>query len=559
MKFKAFTLDVFNNEIIPAEIHINNGIFTHVNVLNKDNFKPDFKGIVVPGFIDSHIHIESSMLTPARFAEIAVKHGTTSAICDSHEIANVAGFDGIEFMVNNAKSVPFDFYFTAPSCVPATNFETSGAVLDSHDIITLFENYDFVALGEMMNFPGVINEDKEVLDKIKVAVNLNKPIDGHCPLLSGESLDKYIGQHIETDHECSSFDEAIEKKEKGMKIMVRDGSSAKNLESLLNYSDRFSYFENKLENASSPVFDFIVSDDKHVGDLIDGHLNRSIKKAMELKVDPIEAIKMVTINPADFYNLNSGAIAEDRLANFIIVDNLKDLNVKKTYVHGELVFDGSYTLFDVGGDNFKNTFNVNEVHKSDFDISYDKSKVLVNVIECYDGELLTDKIESTLKTENNVLQPDLDNDILKIAVVERYGGNTIANAFVKGFNLKKGALASSVSHDSHNIIVVGSNSSDMAKAVNSVVENHGGIAIANKDFVSILKLPVAGLMSSEKGEIVADKVNKLLIKLKEWGCVLESPFTTLSFLALLVIPELKISNKGLFDCSKFEFIDVVKS
>lgn len=559
MKFKAQILDVFKNKITPAKISINNGKFTKIQTLDQKT-KHHFQGIILPGFIDSHIHIESSMLTPSQFAKIAVKHGTTSAICDPHEIANVSGEDGINFMIQNAKSTPFDFYFTAPSCVPATKFETSGSTIDTHHIKKLLQNDNFVALGEMMNFPGVINKDKKVIDKIKIAHNLNKPIDGHCPLLSGKSLDKYIHQQILTDHESSTFQEAIEKKEKGMKIMVRDGSSAKNLESLLDYSKRTNYLKNKSDNISSPIFDFIVSDDKHVGDLIEGHLNKSIKKAKKLKIDIIEAIKMITINPANFYNINSGAIAEGRLANFIIVDNLTDLNIKKTYIHGKLVFDGLKTLFNVNKTNFKNTFNVCKIQESDFNINYnEKNEAIVNVIECYNGELLTSKLESTVKTENNVLQPNLDEDILKIAVVERYGGNTIANAFIKGFCLKKGALASSVSHDSHNIVVVGTNPQDMANAVNLIVKNQGGIAIAYKNFTNILKLPIAGLMSNEKGEIVAHKINQLLQKLKEWGCKLKSPFTTLSFMALLVIPEIKISNKGLFDCNEFKFIDVIKS
>ncbi len=557
MKFKSHILDVLHNKITLAEISINNGIFTQINILKNDNYKSDHT-IIVPGFIDSHIHIESSMLTPAQFARLAVQHGTTSVICDPHEIANVSGLKGIKFMLNNAQSVPLDFYFTAPSCVPATEFETSGAILDNHDIELLLKNNNFVALGEMMNFPGVIHNDKKVLDKIKTAINLNKPIDGHCPLLSGKSLDQYIQHHIKTDHECSSFKEAIEKKEKSMKIMVRDGSSAKNLKSLLNYSDRVNYLKNKSDNISSPIFDFIVSDDKHVGDLIQGHLNKSIQKAKELKVDIIEAIKMVTINPANFYNINAGSISKGKLANFIIVDNLKNLNIKKTYIHGKLVFDGLKTLFNAGKANFINTFNVNKIQDKDFNINHDKSQATVNVIKCYDGELLTDKVESTIKTENNILQPDLDKDILKIAVVERYGENTIANAFIKGFNLKKGAIASSISHDSHNIVVVGTNSSDMANAVNLIVKNQGGIAIADKKFTNILKLPIAGLMSDEKGEKVADKINQLSTKLRQWGCKLESPFTTLSFMALLVIPEIKISNKGLFDCDQLQFIDVIK-
>ncbi len=569
MKFKAYMLDVINNIITPAKISIEGDTFGKITFLDDKDFKVDIEGIVLPGFIDSHIHIESTMLTPAQFAKIAVMHGTTAVVNDPHEIANVCGFEGIDFMVENAASVPFDFYFTAPSCVPATIFETSGAEFDSEDINTLLKRDEFVALGEMMNFVGVINNDEEVLNKIDVAIDLNKPIDGHAPLLSGQPLDKYLSRNISTDHECSNFDEAIEKKNKGMKIMVRDSSSAKNLESLFDFSKRVEYWKNKnsfgmmptdsLErNLSLPLFDFIVSDDKHIGDLIKGHLNKSLKKAIDLEINPIEAIKMVTINPANHYNINAGAIAEGRLANFTVVDNLENLNIKKTYIHGKEVFDGKNVLFDVKSSELKNTFDVGEVFDFNFDIVHDEPTASVNVIKCFNGELLTDKIEATLQTKDNILLPDLEEDILKIAVVERYGGNTIANGFINGFNLKKGAVATSVSHDSHNIIVVGTNSKDMARAVNMIVNSQGGIAIVNKDYENILELPIAGLMSNEDGKIVAGKINELENKLKEWGCRLDSPFTTLSFMALLVIPNIKISNKGLFDCEEFEFLDLIK-
>ena len=332
-------LDVITDLIYPARISVEGGFFKEiVPIVINDDSELDISGIILPGFIDSHIHIESTMLTPAQFAKLAVRFGTTSVVCDPHEIANVAGTDGIDFMIENSKSVPFNFYFSIPSCVPATCFETSGAILDSETIGELLKKDEAVALGEMMNFPGVINGDGEVLAKLEKAKELGKPIDGHAPLLSGKDLDKYIAEHISTDHECSNFAEAIEKKEKGMKIMVREGSSAKNMEALFDFSDRLDYWKNhesfgKMPNEvlekriHLPIFDFIVSDDKHTTDLIKGHLNESIKKAIDLEISPISAIEMVTVNPSTHYNLNTGAIVKGMQADYVVVDNLNDLNI----------------------------------------------------------------------------------------------------------------------------------------------------------------------------------------------------------------------------------------
>ena len=365
MEFSAYILDVISDSICPARILVEGGIFKEVTPITiNDDSELDIQGIVLPGFIDSHIHIESTRLTPAQFAKLALRFGTTSVVCDPHEIANVAGIEGIEFMIENSKSVPFNFYFSVPSCVPATCFETSGAVLDSKAIGELLKKDEVVGLAEMMNFPGVVNGDEEVLAKLEKAKEIGKPIDGHAPLLSGKDLDKYIAQHISTDHECTSFAEAIEKKEKGMKIMVRDGSCAKNMGALFDFNDRLQYWKNhesfgKMPNdvlekrIHRPIFDFIVSDDKHVTDLINGYLNESIKKAIGLEVDPISAIEMVTINPSTHYNLNTGAIVKGMQADYVIVDNLNDLNILKTYVAGECVFDGENVLFDVDKSDFK--------------------------------------------------------------------------------------------------------------------------------------------------------------------------------------------------------------
>jgi adenine deaminase len=564
-------LDVITDSIYPARISVEGGFFKEiVPIVINDDSELDISGIILPGFIDSHIHIESTMLTPAQFAKLAVRFGTTSVVCDPHEIANVAGTDGIDFMIENSKSVPFNFYFSIPSCVPATCFETSGAILDSETIGELLKKDEAVALGEMMNFPGVINGDGEVLAKLEKAKELGKPIDGHAPLLSGKDLDKYIAEHISTDHECSNFAEAIEKKEKGMKIMVREGSSAKNMEALFDFSDRLDYWKNhesfgKMPNEvlekriHLPIFDFIVSDDKHTTDLIKGHLNESIKKAIDLEISPISAIEMVTVNPSTHYNLNTGVIVKGMQADYVVVDNLNDLNILKTYVAGKCVFDGENVLFDVEETEFKNTFDVSKKESEDFEISCDEPSADVNVIRCFNGELITEAESATLETKNGFVQPDLEEDILKIAVVERYGGNSIANGFITGFNLKKGAIASSVAHDSHNIVVVGTNSEDMANAVNCLIDNEGGFAIVDGDFEDSLALPIAGLMTNEDSHEVAEKLEKLHKTAADFGCKLDSPFMTMSFMALLVIPAIKISDKGLFDCINFEFIDVIKN
>ena len=569
MSFTAFILDVVTDSIMPVRISIEDGIFKEVTPITvTEGESVDIQGLVLPGFIDSHIHIESSMLTPAQFARIAVRHGTTGVVCDPHEIANVLGIEGIESMIENAKSVPFNFNFTAPSCVPATSFETSGATLDSSDIEYLLKKDEVVALGEMMNFPGVVNGDEEVLKKLELARKYGKRIDGHAPLLSGEDLDKYLEQGILTDHECTNVFEVIEKKMKGMRIMVRDGSSAKDLDDLLDinanqersrdagqlgiiYRDIFE------KGIYSPLFDFIVSDDKHPDELVKGHLNVSIKKAVDLGIDIIKAISMVTINPAYFYGLNCGVIAEGAQADFIVVDSLFDLNVLKTYIGGKCVFDGENVLFDAPEIEATNSINASKKTAGDFDIHYDGDECEVNVIECVDGSLLTEKITAKLQVKDGVVQSDNVQDVLKISVVERYGSNTVANAFIKGFGLKKGAIASSIAHDSHNIITVGYDSEMMARAVNKVIENKGGISVVSEDFSDSLALPIAGLMCNEDAFDVAEKWGDLYDKTVSCGCKLEYPFMTMAFMALLVLPSIKISDKGLFDGDSFEFMDVI--
>ncbi|WP_462315000.1 adenine deaminase [Methanobrevibacter sp.] len=569
MSFTAFIFDVLSDTIYPARITIENGLFKEVTPVTIDEGALlDYRGLMMPGFIDSHIHIESSMVTPAQFAKIAVRHGTTSVVCDPHEIANVLGIEGVEAMIENASQVPFNFFFTAPSCVPATPFETSGAVIDSSDIEYLLKKDEIVALGEMMNFPGVINGDEEVIRKLEMAKKYGKPIDGHAPLLSREELDKYLSYGISTDHECSNILEALEKKIKGMKIMVRDGSSAMDMEGLFNIEEGSSAVENAgpmnllfrdifERGVYSPLFDFIVSDDKHPNDLIKGHLDLSIKKAVDLGIDILKAINMVTINPAYHYNLNCGAIVPGARADYVIVDSIYDCNILETYIAGQCVFDGENVLFDVPEIEAKNTINASKKTAGDFDIHYDGDECEVNVIECFDGDLLTKKTTARLYVKDGIVQPDIFRDVLKISVVERYGGNTVANAFIKGFGLKKGAIASSVAHDSHNIIVVGYDSEMMARAVNKVIDDKGGISVVSEDFEDSLPLPIAGLMSDGDVYDVAHKLGILHNMTKALGCQLEAPFMTMAFMALLVIPSIKISDKGLFDGDSFEFMDVI--
>ena len=525
MSFTAFMLDVITDTFYPARITIEDGKYKEITpIFIDEDTKLDMPGLMMPGFIDSHIHIESSMMTPAQFAKVAVRHGTTGVVCDPHEIANVLGIEGIEAMIENAKQVPFNFFFSAPSCVPATPFETSGAVIDSADINYLLKKDEIVGLGEMMNFPGVINGDEEVLKKLKLARIYNKPIDGHAPLLSGEELNKYLKQQIVTDHECSNILEAFEKKIKGMKIMVRDGSSALDMENLFNIEDIYSYIEDPSSlgvlfrdifelKIYAPLFDFIVSDDKNPNDLLEGHLNKSVKKACELGIDIVKAINMVTINPAYHYNLNCGAIVVGANADFVLVDSIYDLNILETYIGGECVFDGENVLFDAPEVDARNSINATKKSASDFDILYDGDECEVNVIECIDGDLLTKKATAKLKTKDGIVQPDIIQDVLKIAVVERYGGNNVSNAF----------------------------------------------AVVSEDFSDSLPLPIAGLMSNEDAEIIAEKLTTLQNMAAALGSNLTSPFMTMAFMALLVIPSLKISDLGLFDGDAFEFIDVIRN
>ena len=542
---KGNVLNVFTEEIYPAEIEVQNGVIKCVKPVKKE-----FNNLILPGFIDAHIHIESSMLTPSRFAEAVVPHGTTSIVSDPHEIANVMGVEGIKYMINDAKSVPLKVFFTTPSCVPATPFETSGAVLGPDEIEKLLEREDMVALGEMMNFPGVLGEDPAVMEKLRIAKRLGKPIDGHAPLLSGAELCKYVSAGISTDHECSKVAEVLEKRQLGMKIMLREGSSAKNLKDLVPAGG-----------------DFIVSDDKHPEDLLVGHVNEMLKKAIQYGLDPVETVKMVTINPSEHYHLNLGSVSPGKAADLVVVDDLENFDVKKVFINGKLVSSDGKSKFSVKPTKIGTSLNLTPKKPSDFDIFSKQeewknkttgSKKTVRVINVADGQLLTTESEAVLNVDEGKLVPNIKKDVLKIAVVERYGHNNVSNGFVHGFGLKKGAIASSVAHDSHNIIVVGTSSHDMADAVNNVLKSKGGLAAVSNDDYCTLELPIGGLMSTKNASEVSSRLNSLHNFVNEMGCKLKSPFMSMSFMALLVIPKLKISDKGLFDVEKFDFVEVVK-
>ncbi len=529
-------VDVFTESIYPAEIKIKDELIECVKPVDDK-----FDHYILPGFIDAHIHIESSMITPSRFAETVVPHGTTSVVSDPHEIANVAGIEGIKYMIKDSENVPLRFFFTAPSCVPATSFETSGAIINAQEIDMLLQEDEIVALGEMMNFPGVIAEDEEVMAKIEAAKKNKKPVDGHAPLLTGEELCKYIAAGISTDHECTLSSEVNEKRRLGMKVMLRQGSSARNLEDLIHAGG-----------------DFIVSDDKHPDDLLNGHVDLMIKEAVDYGLDLMEALKMVTINPAAHYKLNNGLIAPGKDADMVIVDDLENLNVREVIISGKSVARQGKALFKPDPLLLQSTFKLNPKKPHHFEISSENGDELVRVIDVIEGQLLTEELEASLKVDYGFIHPRVEDDILKISVMERYGHDRMKNAFVHGFGIEEGAIASSVAHDSHNIIVVGTDSKYMAQAVNELVVNAGGLVAIRKDGIHSLKLPIGGLMSTDTAGEVAIKLEKLHSVLQDMGCKLDSPFMTMSFLALLVIPKLKISDMGLFDLEKFRFVDVVK-
>jgi adenine deaminase len=531
-------VDVIGQRIFPARVSFQDGVITGV-----EEISGKFEGFLIPGMIDSHIHIESSLLCPSRFAEAVVPHGTTAVITDPHEIANVLGLQGVDYMVKDSKTVPLRVYFTAPSCVPSTPFETSGAHFGAREIEALLSRPEFVALGELMNYPGAVAHDPQVMEKIEVARKLGRPIDGHAPLLSGEDLKEYVRLGILTDHECTSSAEAKEKHELGMQIMVRQGSASRNLEALAEF-------------ARSNDF-FLVSDDKSVSDLVSGHLDRILAEAVEQGIDPVRAIRAVTINPALHYGLSIGAIEVGRKADIVQVADLKSFHVQDVYVDGQLVASRGAPKFEVKPKEMAYQFVLMRKVPSDFEVMSTSPLAEVRVIGIVKDEIITEDLTATLRTENGRVLPDLEQDVLKIAVVNRYGDAPVANGFVKGFGMKRGAVASSVAHDAHNIIVIGASSEDMATAVNTLVMEGGGFCACADGKTHILNLRVAGLMCTRRAVEVKRVLDIVQARVRELGSPLENPFMTMSFLSLLVIPALKLGDRGLFDVRAFKFVDVL--
>jgi len=541
-KIKSFSIsgnivDVVNQRIFQGTVKVENG-----KILTIKEEKVEDTHFILPGFIDAHVHIESSMLIPSEFARIAVTHGTVATVSDPHEIANVLGVDGVHFMIANGKKTPFKFYFGAPSCVPATPFETSGATIDSIEIEKLLKSEDIYYLAEMMNFPGVIFDDAEVLRKIEAAKSNNKPIDGHAPGLKGKDLVKYANSGVSTDHECFTMDEAIEKIKNGMKIQIREGSAAKNFDVLMGLLDK---------HAESIMF---CSDDKHPDDLLKGHINLLVKRAINKGYNPLKVIRTVTYNPVMHYKLGVGLLQINDDADFIIVNNLKDLDVQKTFIKGNLVAENGNTHIKSIAESTLNLFNASKITEEDIAMETKSGKI--KVIKAIEGQLITETMIFKPKIEAGFIVSDTERDILKIIVLNRYNKAKPAVGFIQNFQMKSGAIASTVAHDSHNIIAVGATDKDIVRAVNLLFESKGGISLVTGADEILLPLPVAGLMSNEDGYKVAKKYELINNKVKETGSTLKSPYMTLSFMALLVIPELKLSDKGLFDGNKFEFTSI---
>ncbi len=532
-------VDIHSETIYPARIEIQGNKIVSIGATDEV-----CQHYILPGFIDSHIHIESSMLIPSEFARLAVKHGTIATISDPHEIANVCGVKGVEYMIENANKVPFKFHFGAPSCVPATSFETAGDIIDSNNIETLLQRDDIYFLSEMMNYPGVLFHDEEVMKKIESAKKYNKPVDGHAPGLRGEKAKQYIDAGISTDHECFTKEEALEKLNYGMKILIREGSAAKNFEALI---DLLSDYENEM---------MFCCDDKHPDELILYHINDHVKRALAKDIDLFKVLKAACLNPVLHYKIDIGLLRKDDKADFIVIDNLKDFTILKTVIDGITVFENGESTIQSIEERVINQFSCSLKQVNDFAIEIESTPKDMLVIEAKDGQLITSTFHVVPKIENQQIVSDIDNDILKIVVVNRYHNAPIAKAFIKNIGLKSGAIASTVAHDSHNIICVGVNDEEICNAVNALIECKGGISVVDRQQKFVMPLPVGGLMSNERAEDIACNYSMADQKAKELGSKLSAPFMTLSFMALLVIPQLKLSDKGLFDGESFRFVDL---
>ena len=540
MIIKSNLIDVVSKEMYPAEIFIENNTIISIKKINET-----LKTYILPGFIDAHVHIESSMLVPTEFARIAVTHGTVGTISDPHEIANVLGVAGVNYMIDNAKQVPFYFYFGAPSCVPATSFETSGSIINSSDVNLLLARPEIIYLSEMMNYPGVINKDEEVLKKLAYAKTHGKPIDGHAPGLMGNDMKIYFDAGITTDHECFKYEEAFEKLKHGVKILIREGSAAKNFDELIPLLNKF------------PEQIMFCCDDKHPDNLIEGHINQHVKRALALGYNLYDVLRAATYNVVKHYNLPIGLLQVGDIADFIMIDNLNDFNILQTYIRGSLVSENGISYIPKLDAPIINNFNCRLKTPTDFKLKVNGSKI--RVIEIIDDQLITNELHSETLSVNGYAESNIKTDVLKIAVVNRYSNTPIAIAFIKNMGLQQGAIASCVAHDCHNIIAVGVSDDDICKAVNIIINAKGGISLVSKTEELILPLPIGGIMTNQLAEEVALAYTKIDKRAKELGSNLKAPYMSLSFMALLVIPKLKLSDKGLFDGKNFKFTEVFLS
>jgi adenine deaminase len=538
-------IDILQKEIYAATITFENGRIISITKLEVSDPRPEY--YILPGFIDAHVHIESSMLVPSEFARVAVVHGTVSTVSDPHEIANVCGIKGIEFMIENGKKTPFKFNFGAPSCVPATKFETAGATLDARQVGILLQKEEIKYLSEMMNFPGVLHNDEEVMKKIMAAQQVKKPVDGHAPGLRGEDARKYIQAGISTDHECFTREEALEKLGYGMKIIIREGSAAKNFDALIDLLNDF------------PDRIMFCSDDKHPDSLVAGHINQLCARAVARGIDLFKVLGAACVNPVQHYSLNVGLLKENDPADFILVKDLRLFEVLQTYIDGKLVASDGRSLIDrAAGERaaMVNNFQCSKKETYEFEYTTENNadSVSVLVIEALDGQLITNKINAEVPILNGKMQISLTDDILKLVVVNRYREAPVAKAFIKNFGLTRGAIASSVAHDSHNIVAAGVDDESICRAVNLIIEQKGGVSCVEGSKERILALPVSGLMSDVDGYQIAESYTAIDAMAKGLGSKLSAPFMTLSFMALLVIPHIKLSDKGLFDADAFRLI-----
>jgi adenine deaminase len=545
-KYMGIIVDAVFRRQFKGEITVENGKITSIKEKEHDN-----EHYILPGLVDAHVHIESSMTVPSVFARMAIAKGTVAVVSDPHEIANVMGEEGIEFMLENSKRSPLKIYFGVPSCVPATPFESSGAVLDAEAVDRLLAKEELCYLSEMMNFPGVILGFPDVMAKLESAKKHGKVIDGHAPGLRGADLQKYIGAGISTDHECFEYEEAVEKIKLGMKILIREGSSARNFETLHRLIDEY------------PESVMLCTDDSHPDTLIyEGHIDKLIRRGQERGLDIYNLVRAAVFNPVKHYGLNVGLLREGDPADFIIVDDLKSFNVLSTFIGGECVYDKGKVLFPLEKVPAKNVFNRNKISVDDVKLGLppaeaDKEQIKkIRAIVARDGELVTGQELFLPSIKNGSLVSDPARDILKMVVLSRYADDPVQIGFIKNMGLKKGAIASSIAHDSHNIIAAGATDKDIVEAVNRLVENKGGIVVGTAENLLDLPLEVAGLMSTLSGEEVASRYQMLNEEARRLGISLKSPFMTLAFMSLLVIPELKLGDKGLFDVMKFEFVEL---